>query len=247
MKKIKTLLATLILVPTFVFAQASGSSTFSTDQALINPSNGMANIGGTNVSMQRDLYEGVKGSPMLCKTFVKGFIVTKDTLNKIDDFTYNFDIYKQELHIKYPDGKEIIPYNNQIRGFQLIDKGIAHNFKKATVPNAGANKFYEIIAETNQYSLLKLWMKKFVKANAVDRGPVTVGQAYDAFEEDETYYFKVDVGSYKEIKKLTKSNFIEQLPNRKTDIEAYWKTNKLSKKITEIEAHDFLKALEKTK
>lgn len=246
MKKLKAVFIILTFLPALLFSQTSGQgNTFSSDQTFINPSNGMSNIAGTNVPMQRDLYEGVKGSPMLCKNFVKGFIVTKDTFNTIDNYTYNFDIYKQELHIRAPDGKVKIPFNNQIRGFQLIDNGIAHNFRKAKVPNDNGNKFYEIISETPQYSLLKLWIRKFVAANAVDRGPVVSGRQYDEFEEDETYFFKINDGAYKELKKLTKNNFIELLPSQVKSIEMYWKIHKLSKKITPIEANAFLKALEK--
>jgi hypothetical protein len=238
MKRLKTLLIYLTLIPSFAFAQ------FNSEQNFINPSNGMANIAGTNVSMQKDIYEGVKGSPMFCKDFVKGFIVTKDSFNLVNDYRYNFDVFKQELRILAPDGNVKIPYNNQIRGFQLIENGIAHNFKKAIVPNDNGDKFYEIIAETQQYSLLKLHIKKFVRANATDNGITQTGKRYDEFENSETYFLKVSDGVYKEIKKLTKANFIEFLPNRKTDIEAYWKTNKLGKKMTELEARGFLKALE---
>jgi hypothetical protein len=249
MKKVNMLFIAFSILPILVSAQPDPAkgTIFSSLLSSINPSNGMANIGGINVPMDRNIYEGVKGSPMICKDFVKGFIVTRDTFNKIDDYGYNYDAYKNELHIRNPDGSVKIPFNNLLRGFQLMDKTAVHNFKKAVVPNASPYQYYEIIAETQQYSLLKQWIKKFVKANAVDRGPVTVGQAYDAFEDEETYFFKVADGVYKEIKKLTKANFIELLPNRKENIEAYWKTNKLSKKITEVEAHGFLKALEITK
>jgi hypothetical protein len=248
MKKLKTLLTALTLLPTLLFAQASGQGgVLGSDQNFINPSNGMANIGGTNVPMDKKYYEDVKGTPMICKDFVKGFVVTRDTFNKIDNYAYNYDAYKNELHIRSPDGSVKIPFNNQIRGFQLIDKNVAHNFKKAAVPGISPYQYYEIIAETPQYSLLKRWIKKFVKASPVDRGPVTVGRVYDEFEDDQIYFFRVEDGVYKEIKKLSKSNFVELLPNRKTDIEAYWKANKLSKKITEVEARGFLKALEKAK
>jgi hypothetical protein len=247
MKKLITLFTISALLPTLLFSQASATGqggVLGSDQNFINPSNGMANIGGTNVSMQRDMYEGVKGSPMICKDFVKGFIVVRDTFNKVDNYSYNYDAYKNELHIRNPDGSVKIPFNNLLRGFQLMDKNVVHNFKKAVVPNASPYQYYEIIAETQQYSLLKQWIKKFVKANAVDRGPVTVGQAYDAFENDETYFFKVTDGVYKEIKKLTKANFIELLPSRKTDIEAICKNYKFNKKLTEAEANQLLKALE---
>jgi hypothetical protein len=241
MKRLKTLLIHLTLIPTLALAQ------FNSEQNFINPSNGMANIAGTNVSMQKDIYEGVKGSPMFCKDFVKGFIVTRDTFSLINDYTYNFDIFKQELRIRAPDGKVKIPFNNQIRGFQLIENGVAHNFKKASVPNDNGSKFYEIIAETQQYSLLKLWIKNFVRANATDNGITQTGRRYDEFENDQTYFFRVEDGVYKEIKKLTKSNFVDLLPNRKKHIETYWKTNKLGKKITELEVRNFLKALETVK
>lgn len=242
MKKLAIVLVILIYCSTLVFCQASGQGgLMNMDNNLLSPENGIANIGGTSIPMGQNLYDGVKGSPMLCKDFVKGFIVTKDTFNKINNFTYNFDIFKNELHIRYPDGKVKIPFNNQIRGFQLIENGIVHNFKKATVPNDNGDKFYEIIVETPQYSLLKLWSRKFVRANATDNGITQSGRRYDEFENSETYFFKTNDGAYKEIKKLTKNNFIEILPNRKKEIETYWAKNKLGKKMNDEEARKFLK------
>ena len=242
MKKLARVLIIFIYFPTLVFSQASGQGgLMNMDNNILSPENGMANIGGTNIPMGQNLYDGVKGSPMLCKDFVKGFIVTKDTFNTLNDFSYNFDIFKNELHIKYPDGKVKIPFNNQIRGFQLIDKDIVYNFKKASVPNDNGDKFYQIIAETNQYSLLKLWSRKFVRANATDNGITQSGRRYDEFENGETYFFKINEGVYKEIKKLTKSNFIELLPNRKKEIETYWAKNKLGKRMNEEEARKLIK------
>ena len=78
MKKLKTLLFFFTLLPTLMFSQqaAAGMGGMNADQNYIDPGNGMANIGGVPVSTDRNLYEGVKGNPMLCKDVVKGFIVT---------------------------------------------------------------------------------------------------------------------------------------------------------------------------
>jgi hypothetical protein len=67
------------------------------------------------------------------------------------------------------------------------------------------------------------------------------------FSTKSCYFFKTTDGVYKEIKKLTKGNFIELLPSRKADIEAICKNNKFSKKLSEAEANQLLKALETVK
>jgi hypothetical protein len=245
MKNLKSILIALILTPTLVASQAVSQAGLmgTNDQTFINPSNGMANIGGNNVTTDRNLYEGVKGSPMLFKEFVKGFVIVKDTVNTLEKYTYNFDAFKQELHIRYPNGKVKVPYIHQINGFQLIEKDIAHNFKKAKVAGESDSKFYEIIAETPQYSLVKLWIRNFVRANPVEHGLYQSGQRYDEFQEGEKYFLKHKESGYKELKKLSKNDFIDVLPSQKKAIETYWAANKLGKKITEIEASKLLKAL----
>ena len=234
-----------LIVPTLSFSQTTGQGgIMNSDQNFINPSNGMANIGGTSVPTDKNLYEGVKGSPMIFKEFVKGCIITKDTVNTLENYTYNFDAYKQELHIRYPNGKVKIPYNNQLNGFQLLENGIAHNFKKIKAAGDNDRKFYEVIAETPQYSLVKLWGRNFVRANPVERGLYQTGVRYDEFQESVKYFLKKNDGGYIEINKLSKSNFIELLPNKKNTIESFWSTQKWGKKINETEAYKLLKALD---
>ena len=131
MKKLKTIFTFSLFILMLLFSQAtSQGGIMNSNQNFISPGNGMTNIGGTSVPTDKNLYEGVKGSPMIFKEFVKGCIITKDTVNTLEKYTYNFDAYKQELHIRYPNGKVKIPYNHQFNGFQLVENGIAHNFKK---------------------------------------------------------------------------------------------------------------------
>ena len=214
MKKLRTIFIFFLLIPTLLFSQTTGQGgIMNSDQNFISPGNGIANIGGTSVPTDKNLYEGVKGRPMIFKEFVKGFVFTKDTVNSLENYTYNFDAFRHELHIRYPNGKVKIPYNNQIIGFQLLENGKAHNFKKIKVAGENDRKFYEIIAETPQYSLVKLWQRNFVRANPVERGLYQTGQRHDEFQEIEKYFFKVNESAYIELKKLSKSNFIQLLPN----------------------------------
>ena len=246
MKKLRTIFIFFLLIPTLLFSQTTGQGgIMNSDQNFISPGNGIANIGGTSVPTDKNLYEGVKGRPMIFKEFVKGFVFTKDTVNSLENYTYNFDAFRHELHIRYPNGKIKIPYNNQIIGFQLLENGKAHNFKKIKVAGENDRKFYEIIAETPQYSLVKLWGRNFVRANPVERGLYQTGRRHDEFQEIEIFFFKVNERAYVELKKLSKSNFIELLPNQKNSIENYWSSHKLGKKINEEEATKLLKALEK--
>lgn len=244
MKKLKSISIFFLLIPTLLFSQTTGQGgIMNSDQNFISPGNGIANIGGTTVPTDKNLYEGVKGRPMIFKEFVKGFIFTKDTVNSLENYTYNFDAFRHELHIRYPNGKIKIPYNNQIIGFQLLENGKAHNFKKIKITGENDRKFYEIIAETPQYSLVKLWQRNFVRANPVERGLYQTGQRHDEFQEIEKYFFKVNESAYIELKKLSKSNFIQLLPNQKSSIESYWLSHKLGKKINEEEATKLLEAL----
>jgi hypothetical protein len=164
MKKLKLLLILFTSISNFIQAQAiPEGGLMNNDQNYISPGNGMANIGGTSIPTDKNLYEGVKGSPMIFKDFVNGHIVIKDTANVVGGFTYNFDAYKNDLHIRYPNGQVKIPYSTQINGFQLIENAVVHNFKKLRISSSNQNKYYEIIYESKKYSFLKLWVRGVTK------------------------------------------------------------------------------------
>jgi hypothetical protein len=242
----KTFFISLLqLVPFALWAQLSGQGgLMSSDQTYISAGNGLSMINGVPVETNKSIYAGVKGSAFLFKNFVRGYVITKDTFNSLENYTYNFDAYKHELHVRYPNGLGKILFNNELRGFQLLDatKGVARNFRKLKI-HSNTYQFYEIIGETAEYSLVKLWERRFVKANPIDRGVVQTGM-YDEFIEYEQYFLKIKDGRYQELDKLTKKSFIQLMPKQEQQLETIWKTFKWSKKITETDIPKLFKALE---
>lgn len=245
MKKLKILLILFAFLPTFIFSQATAQGgLMNNDQNYISPGNGVANIGGTSIPTDKNLYEGVKGSPLIFKNFVKGHIVIKDTANIIEGFTYNFDAYKNDLQIRYPNGQIKIPFSSQIEGFQLIENDIIHNFKKLKIASQNIKKYYEIMYESAKYSFVKLWIRNFIRANPVEHGLYQSGQRYDEFQEGDKLFIKVGQNDYQELGKMSKSSFIDIFPAQKKSIENCWSKLNWGKKITEIEAVELLKTIE---
>jgi hypothetical protein len=238
-------LSLIQLLPVMVWSQISGQGgLMSSDYTNINPGAGISMVNGVPVETNKNIYAGVKGSAFLYNDFVRGYVITKDTFNSLENYTYNFDAYKHELHVRYPSGAVKILFNSELRGFQLLDpaKGIAHNFRKLKI-NSNIYQFYEIIGETAEYSLVKLWERRFVKANPIDRGVVQTGM-YDEFMEYEQYFIKIKDGRYQALDKLSKKSFITLLPKQAQQIEKIWKTFKWGRKIVERDIPQLFKALE---
>ena len=242
--KIHNILILIILITnlSMSFAQVFGNL----QENSINPEQGIATINGTQVNMERNFYEGVKGSAMLLPNWVKGGVSVKNAKKSVDSTaTFNFDAFKGELHIRFANGKVLIPFGNEILGFDLQNENSVMNFTKKTMPGENSSNFYQAIYETPQYQILKLHRRKFIKAEIIDRGVSQSGQRYDEFVVADRYYVKgIKTKGYVELKKLTSSTLCDALPEKANAIKAAIKTLKFSKKLKDEEAILVLKAIE---
>jgi hypothetical protein len=202
-----------------------------------------------NVQTFDNRYEGVKGTPFVFEDWSEGMLMLKDSAKVTEQLVYKFDLTKNELWIKLPTGQQRILYNNELLEFEFYrPDGKKHIFKKVKLPeNADKNHFGQILFEGENITLVKDTRKIFRKSNLEDKGLVTVGNAYDWFEEVTDFYIKMNGRSLEKIK-MKKGDFIEKMPKAfEKQIERFCKNNDISGKLNNEEAVKLVEYLDKLK
>lgn len=187
-------------------------------------------------------YEGVQGSPFLFADWREGVLTLNDSAVVRDKMTYKFEVVNNTIWLKMTTGEERILYNRELLSLELQGSdGKKHLIKKINLPNTpDKNHFSIIVFENEQVLLVKDIKKVFRKANLEDKGIVTVGKAYDSFEEEIRYYFKKGKNPFEEIS-LKKSKLMSFAPkSREKLIEQFCKDKNISGKITDTEAAELL-------
>jgi hypothetical protein len=168
----------------------------------------------------------VKGSQFFYPTWTSGTVTTvhNEVIGK--DYSFLYDIVRQQLFIKWKDSSAILlAEKDQTKGFTLnTDK--VHTFISASLYNpSDKDDFYEVLSGSTQgYSLLKLTKAKFVKADQTDIMKMKDGENYDEFVNEVTYYISYNGGIPQPITFKAKS--IEKaFPALKQKVEAYYNQN----------------------
>lgn len=199
-----------------------------------------------NVQSFDNRYEGVKGSQFIFEDWSEGQLTLNDSAKVREQLMYKFDAMKNELWVKLPTNQQRILYNNELMAFELYrPDGKKYIFKKIKLPESNdRNHFAQIIYEGKSITLAKDIRKVFRKSNLEDKGMVTVGNAYDWFEEIDDYFIKINNSSYQKTK-LKKGDIAEKMPkNQEKLIDAFCKKNHLSGKLTDDEAVTLLNYLD---
>lgn len=189
-------------------------------------------------------YEGVQGSPFLFEEWFEGKLTLNDSAIVQDKMKYKFELINNIIWLKLGTGEERILYNNELRALELTaNNGTHYLIKKVKLPNVtDKNHFAIVLYESDNITLVKDVKKVFRKSNLEDKGIVTVGKAYDWFEEVAKYYIKTGSKSYFEEINLKKSNLISLAPkSHEKMIEKYCKDNDIRGKIDDADAIKLIK------
>lgn len=201
-----------------------------------------------NVTEFDNRYEGVKGTPFMFDDWSEGSILLNDSAQVTTPLLYKFDGINNELWVKMKTGPERILFNKELLSFEILrPQGQKIKFKKVKLPESlDRHHFVVSIFEGNKISFVKDYKKVFRKSNLVDRGIVTTGNAYDWFEEVNTFYIKKNDKEYSKLN-LKKGDIIDALKLSRPateSVEKYCKTNGLKGKMTEEEAIKLLNYVE---
>lgn len=241
----------LLLLSTFLFSELDAQlvvhgadnatmNSFSKSDELRNAQN---NSASRQVTGFDNRYEGIQGSPFLFTEWLEGTLVLNDSAVVRDKMKYKFEIVNNTVWLKLGTGEERILYSRELLSLELkgID-GTKYLIKKVKLPDAkDKNHFSIVLFENDNIALVKDVKKIFRKANLEDKGIVTVGKAYDWFEDEVKYYLKKGNSIFEEIN-LKKSKLMSLAPkSHEKLIEQFCKENNISGKINDAEAAKLMK------
>lgn len=189
-------------------------------------------------------YEGVQGSPFMFEDWLEGTLTLNDSAVVRDKMKYKFELINNTIWLKLGTGEERILYNRELLALELTaQNGTRHLIKKVKLLDIIDNNHFSIVLfESDNITLVKDVRKVFRKANLEDKGIVTVGKAYDWFEDIVKYYVKTGNKSYFEEINLKKSNLISLAPkSHEKMIDQYCKTNDIRGKLSDEEAVKLVK------
>jgi hypothetical protein len=187
-------------------------------------------------------YEGVQGSPYLYEKWTEGRLILGDSAVVKETHLFKFDLIENEIRIKIAQQERIL-LNREILSLELKvpseTTGKSIILKKIKLPDSENRHVFGIyLFEGKQFSLYKHTKKVFKKANLEDKGIVTLGNAYDSFEETNTVYLRKN-NSSPEKTALKKNDIIFHSklskPNT-TAVNNFCKEHEISGKLTEEEA-----------
>lgn len=192
-------------------------------------------------------YQGIKGSPFLADEWMPGILCLKDSSLIRRAFVYKFDAYGNEIWAKDSTGFVRVLQNAQLRSLDVSQPdGTTCALRKYGIPElGGAHRLFRALHEGKNYTLVMDVKKTLKKSNLEDRGLVTVGNAYDWFEDQSTCWLKIQQQPFLEVN-LKKSKFIDGLPAEASQKALdFCKKNGLKTKLSPVEAAALLQFLEK--
>lgn len=188
-------------------------------------------------------YQGIKGSPFWAEEWTPGVLYLKDSSLIRKAFVYKFDTYSNEIWAKDSTGFVRVLHSAQLQGLDLKQPGGSTCLlRKSDIPAlaGGPDRLYQQLYSGKQYVLVADIRKILKKSNLEDRGLVTVGNAFDWFEAQYTYWLKIGNQPFVEVS-LKKNKFTDALGAK---AETYCKQQKYKAKLTPEEAAQVLHFLE---
>ncbi len=185
MKKLITILPVCFILTIQVFSQISS----------VGMSNEFKQI--TRFGKMQTGFEGlqtyhsgnVKGSQFFNDNWSVGSVTTTDKEVFNNNYLFIYDKVRQELFLKPKDSDVVVLADkSQIYSFSIFTDRM-HNFQQALLydPNQKGN-FFEVLVQSDKYTLLKLIKTTFEKANTNDMEKVRQGNFEDEFVDHVTHY-----------------------------------------------------------
>jgi hypothetical protein len=167
-------------------------------------------------------YEGVLGSRFTIEAYNKGEIWLTDGRHFTTELQYRFDDLENSIQVKYPEGKELLLFNNYVLKCHISQKDTTIIYLKALIEGEkDVHKLYQVLHEGKKYTLLKLPTRKIVRVD--EKTALTIGRLYDQITPVFHYYFKTNDAVFKEIKPR-KKDILKVLPSEKKRLEYLFKT-----------------------
>jgi hypothetical protein len=174
---------------------------------LSRATNGVFNNGYTLVAPNTGQ---VRGNPFLLTGWLPASLQLVGT-NTPTPATLRYDVYRQELRVRRPQGDSVIVPLNRVKEFSLT--GLNRRFvcyPAATLPADVPGGCAEVLTDGAHLQLLKFWRKKLVK-QASDQGSYASGTTVDALEESASYYLRWPADGHLTAVRLKRSSLEQAL------------------------------------
>jgi hypothetical protein len=212
---------------------------------------GLLSSRARNVTTFDNRYEGVKGTPYIDEDWQEGILTLSDSSVVKTRMKYKFDLIQNEVWAKTETGQDRILYNKDLLSLDLLQKtGQIIKLRKFKLPESEERHRFSIsIFESANFILVKDITKTFRKANLVDRGITTTGNAYDWFDENNNFYIKKNGRNAIKVS-LKKTDLVEAAGFPKSHValvDKFCKDNGIKNKLTEEEAIKVLSYMDTVK
>jgi hypothetical protein len=166
-------------------------------------------------------YEGVLGSRFTIEDYNKGEIWLTDGHHYTTELQYRFDELENCVQVKYPEGKELLLFNNYVLKCHIFNKDTTIVYQKAIIDGEkDPHKLYQVLYDSKNYTLLKYPHRKVIRID--EKTALTIGRLYDKITLLFHYYVKTDEKNFKEIK-LKKKEVLKIFPTKKATLEELFK------------------------
>jgi hypothetical protein len=131
----------------------------------------------------------VRGNPFLVASWLPASLALVGNTTATPT-TLRYDVYRQELRVRRPQGDSVVVPLNRVKEFSLT--GLNRRFvcyPAATLPADVAGACAEVLADGAHLQLLKFWRKKLVKQPS-EQGSYASNTTVDALEESVYYYLR---------------------------------------------------------
>lgn len=211
-------------------------------------------FGGHAITGFDSRYEGVKGTPFLYDSWGTGRLMLSDSLLVKSEYSLRFNANTNEIHIKLGEIERVLS-NRELLSVELeyalpSVSSQKIKLKKIVLPdNLDRHIFGIYLHDGSKFLLYKHIKKVFKKADFQDKGVATVGNNFDSFNEQISYYLKEKSNAPIKIN-LKKGDIIAACKlskNNQIKVDTFCKEKKISGKLTEIEAIELISFVETLK
>ncbi len=165
----------------------------------------------------------VKGSQYLFDQWTAGSVTTTENVTISQNYLFNFDKLNQNIYANYTSQGNlcVLLDKSKIKYFTI---GTQKFINGKLIDPSGKDVFYQVLVEdTSKYSLYKLNITKYEKADFRDVSKVRSGTNYNQYVDNLSYYIS-QKGTLKKIN-LTENSIRKVLSNQSKKVDDFFNQN----------------------
>jgi len=172
-------------------------------------------------SVEKNLYEGIEGSPFYFDNWQKGEIFPKNESEAIEKVWLNYNGYTKNFEVK-KDNRYITLDENWYKRVEITPKNQGKLIFETNLLPKQTKQFVQLIYQGTNFYILQDFKVSLIKTEKVRNfGNIKV----QSFASKQMYYF-VTNGKANYFK-LKKKSILSILPQYKSEVEKYLKTNRI--------------------